>query len=228
MLDPLLFLLQLTDSSLPIGSYSHSWGLETAVQDNRLQTAEQVKEYLLGLLHFTLAPQEAGACGLAHRYSQIPDPAALAALQQRLNAARWAEEPRRASLDLGKRLQQLAAKTWQLSCPVAAGRSAEAGLHHCLVFGWICGQGGVSRQETIKAYLFTSLTGLVSAAVRLVPLGHTEGQQILATLHTAVLQVLPLCDAEDPTAEGGISSFAPLQERDCQRHQQLYSRLFQS
>jgi len=150
-------------------------------------------------------------------------------LQQHLQATRWAAEPRRASLDLGKRLAQLAERTWGISVPQAAGEP----WHHPLAFGWICAQAGIGLEDTLRAFLFASLTGWVSAAVRLVPLGHTEGQSLLAQLYepieTVVQQeILPVIRRDPPLNWPALSSFAPLNERDCQAHQQLYSRLFQS
>jgi urease accessory protein len=106
-----------------------------------------------------------------------------------------------------------------------------------VVFGWICAQAGIGLEDTLRAFLFSSLTGLVSAAVRLVPLGHTEGQSLLAQLYEPIeavvhQEILPVVKrAERPNLSPSwpaLGSFTLLQERDCQVHQQLYSRLFQS
>ena len=225
----LYFLLQLTDSALPIGAYCHSWGLETAVQAGQLRDRVGVQQYLLGVLHMSLAPTEGRACALAHRLAQAGSPSGVEKLQRQLQATRWAAEPRQASLDLGKRLAQLAERTWGISVPQAVGEP----WHHPLAFGWICAQAGIGLEDTLRAFLFASLTGWVSAAVRLVPLGHTEGQSLLAQLYepieTVVQQeILPVIRRDPPLNWPALSSFAPLNERDCQAHQQLYSRLFQS
>ncbi|MGK7909960.1 MAG: urease accessory protein UreF [Synechococcus sp.] len=224
--DPQLWLLQLSDSALPIGSYSHSWGLETAVQADRLKTATQVVEYLTGLLHQAIAPQDGAACVLAHRYGCDSNDEAFWGLQLELTAARWATEPLNASLQLGDRLNRWARSTWGLSCPASGSDLGSASIHHCAVFGWLCSQAGLTETETIRAYLLGSLTSLVSAAVRLVPLGHSQGQQVLATLHGEIAIALPTCLAAE--APGSLHSFAPLLERDCHAHRTLYSRLFQS
>ena len=234
-IDPLMWLLQVSDSALPIGSYSHSWGLETAIQQDRLTSATEVNQYLTGLLHQAIAPQEGTACLLAHRYNIGKDTAAFLQLQQELTAARWATEPLRASLELGQRLNRWAQSTWKLSCPVpdegkdsldAGSLHNDSQLHHCAAFGWLCGLAGVSEDETVRAYLLGSLTNLVSAAVRLVPLGHSQGQQILATLHHEIATAIP--DIISRKSSMHLNSFAPLLERDCQAHRSLYSRLFQS
>lgn len=226
-------LLQLTDSALPIGAYSHSWGLEAAVQAGQLRDRAGVQQYLLGVLHMGLAPTEGRACAFAHRLSRLGSESGVEKLQQQLQATRWAAEPRQASLDLGKRLAQLAERTWGISVPKAEGDP----LHHSVVFGWICAQAGIGLEDTLRAFLFSSLTGLVSAAVRLVPLGHTEGQSLLAQLYEPIeavvhQEILPVVKrAERPNLSPSwpaLGSFTLLQERDCQVHQQLYSRLFQS
>ena len=224
--DPQLWLLQLSDSALPIGSYSHSWGLETAVQADRLQSATQVAEYLTGLLHQAIAPQEGAACALAHRYGRDANSTDFLALQLELTAARWAIEPLNASLQLGNRLNRWAGSTWGLSCPEPDSGTNASYLHHCAVFGWLCAQAGLAETETVRAYLLGSLTSLVSAAVRLVPLGHSQGQQVLATLHGDIAIAIPICLAVE--SQDSLHSFAPVLERDCQAHCTLYSRLFQS
>lgn len=219
--DPLLILLQLSDSALPIGSYSHSWGLETAVQAGRIRSAAQTLSYVQGILQYSIGPLEGRSCALAHGYGLDRQIEPFWHLQDRLDAARWAPEPRQASLALGHRLSQLSDKVWGISCPLRENHSS--GPHHCLVFGWIGAQAGLDRSETVRAYLWSTITSWVSAAVRLVPLGHTQGQQILAQIQPQIIEILPQCLGSEP-----LASFAPLQERDCQIHRQLYSRLFQS
>ena len=51
--------------------------------------------------------------------------------------------------------------------------------HHALVFGCVARHLGCDQESTLLAYLYTVLTGLVAAALRLVPLGQSDGQRLL-------------------------------------------------
>ncbi len=228
-LDPLLFLLQWTDSALPIGSYSHSWGLETVIQDQQLTSGPELEAYLRGLFKISLVPQEGMACFLAHHYAQTKETAAWIQLHHQFNAIPRAHELQQGSLQLGNRLLHLAQRVWGLTCPsLSASDSPLQSPHHCLVFGWICAKAGLSAADTLRAYWFTTLTGWVAAGVKLIPLGHTEGQQILANLSLPISHEVAWVMSSSPSQEPVLSSLAWLQERDSQRHQHLYSRLFQS
>jgi len=207
--DPLLFVLQVSDSALPIGTYSHSWGLETAVQKGQLTTLPEVQAYVEGILHLSLLPQDTQACRLGFHSPQ--DAKAWVLGNAYLTACRWAEEPHRASLQLGKRLATWGEKHWGIPLPPGSEQ------HHSLVFGWLCAHAGVEESVCLHAYLWSTLQALTTAAVKLVPLGQSQGQTLLCALQPQIITgVRDLL--HQPLTQ--IWAFAPLQERDCQHHQQ--------
>lgn len=215
----MLTLLQMSDSALPIGGYSNSWGFETWVQNETLTTAADVEQAIGALLVSSTAPSDGVACSLAHRFAVAEDLQALIRLNEYLTAGRWCPEPLAASLNMGERLKQLALNTgWAETLP-------ELKMHHSVVFGWLSGKIGISAQEAVAAYLYSSVTGLVSACVRLVPLGHTDGQRILTAMRAVIGQLVPTCLEKEIEDLGG---FAPLNEWAAKQHETLYSRLFQS
>ncbi len=101
----------------------------------------------------------------------------------------------------------------------------EQPCHHSVAFGWLASANRVSHFETVAAYLYASCAGLVSACVRLVPLGHTDGQRILTALRSIICGLAGDCLSRDLP---DICSFAPLHEWACIEHESLYSRLYQS
>lgn len=214
----LLALLQLCDSALPIGGYSHSWGFETWVQRETLKTAKEVEGAISTLLTLSMAPQEGIACALAYQYSQSGSFEDFQRLNQYLTASRWTVETAKASIALGQRLKNLAVNLDWSTLP-------EGEHHHAAVFGWLACALGISAHDAVAGYLFSSANSLVSACVRLIPLGHTDGQKILLALQETIQQQTILCLKAELEDLGG---FAPLQEWACEEHRDLYSRLFQS
>ncbi|HEY9731168.1 MAG TPA: urease accessory protein UreF [Drouetiella sp.] len=215
----MLSLMQMSDSALPIGGYSNSWGFETWVQNETLTRAADVERAIETLLTSSIAPNDGVACSLAHRFAVNKDLKALLRLNEYLTAGRWCPEPLAASLNMGERLKQLALNTgWAESLP-------DLKMHHSVVFGWLSGEIGIHAEDAVAAYLYSSVAGLVSASVRLVPLGHTDGQRILTVMRTVIARLVPDCLCKDLEDLGG---FAPLSEWAAKEHETLYSRLFQS
>jgi urease accessory protein len=215
-----LALLQMADSALPIGSYSNSWGMETWVQEKVVSSAKEAEEAVMALLRLSIAPSDGASSAIAHRCATANDTTQFAALNAYLTANKWNLEICQASERMGERLRALAISTgWISDFPDVAP------IHHSAVFGWLGASLLVPLEDTVLAYLFSAASSLVSACVRLVPLGHTDGQRIVTKIRQAAPNLLPVCLTRQIQDLGG---FAPMQEWACRQHENLYSRLFQS
>jgi urease accessory protein len=218
-LNSFLSLLQISDSALPIGAYSHSFGFETLVQEGELNDAFTVERSLKAFLRAQILPTEAAAASLGFRAQKCADLDLFKRLNERLTAMRWTPETLQASLSLGKRLNELAGKlSINLDLP-------EMELHHCALFGWLSACLDAELEFAAAAYVQSSIFSLVSACVRLIPLGHTEGQRIIASLRAEISRELSSYLSLELEELGG---FAPLAEFASVKHEQLYSRLCQS
>ncbi|HEY9776844.1 MAG TPA: urease accessory protein UreF [Planktothrix sp.] len=218
----LLTLINLSDSALPIGGYSHSWGLETWVQSGDLQSAEDVHSCIKALLLMSIGPQDGTACALAHRYQKVRDFTMFAKLNEQLSAARWPKETFKASISMGERLYKLAA---EVGIVEDQRERLPQQLHHSATFGWISAAADITTGDATSAFIYSTCTNLISACVRLIPLGQTDEQKILARLRPAINVVASSCIDSDLDEVG---SFAPLNEWAGIEHETLYSRLFQS
>jgi urease accessory protein len=220
-----LRLLQLGDSALPIGGYSHSWGLEAAVERGLVRDAETVELWTRAFLRFTLGPLEGVIVGAVVRSRQCAENA---------NQLMWASLTpttlRNASRDMGEQLLSLAA-TWEWAkdflLPPYPGRGEgrTSQWHHAVVFACLAGGAGATPREAIALYLHQAALGVISAGVRGIPIGHTHGQQILTRLHDDIAELAgALCDKPLETA----GSNCPAYEILCYEQSRLYTRIFRS
>jgi urease accessory protein len=226
-----LRLLQICDSALPIGGYTHSWGLEAAIDRRLVTDAGSLEQWVRGWLRHALGPLEGVIVASACRATAGGDWPIVALANVMLTASISPPSIRTASREMGEQLLGLAS-TWEWSAGgvVTFGKSVSLGddwrqWNHAVVFGLLGALAGGSPLETLLAYLHQAVLGMVGAGVRAGPMGHTHGQQILAYLHPELEQLATALSERELTTVG---SGCPFYEVLCDEQTRLYSRLFRS
>lgn len=219
----LLRLLQLASPALPVGGYSYSEGLETLVQRQTITTAEQVRQWLEHELTSGSIRLEAAVLVRGYRAAQGQHWDDLAAWNHWLSASRDSAELRQQSWQMGRALTRLLNDLH----PELAEAIAACGTpcNYALAFALALAHSEVPLADGVLAYLHSWASNLVGAAVKLVPLGQTAGQQILLTLHPILAQTTQVCLTLDD-ADLAVSSWG--QSLASMAHETLYSRLFRS
>lgn len=220
-----LRLLQLGDSALPIGGYSHSWGLEAAVDEGLVRDAPTLERWTDCWLRHTLAPCEGVVVAAAVRAAHQDDWACVGRANELLTASLMPPTLRHASREMGEQLLGLA-EVWPWAAPSAARlRRAGDGWHHAAVFGALAAAAPATPPVALGVYLHQAAVGVIGAGVRGIPVGHTHGQQILARLHDRIRELVgETADRELDTA----GTFSPAYEVLCDAQSRLYTRLFRS
>jgi urease accessory protein len=222
-----LRILQLSDSALPIGGYSHSWGLEAAIAQDQVKDAGGLERWVRRWLTASLGPLEgvvvSTVCGDADKNGWATATAANLLLWTSLTPVTL----RHASRDMGEQLLSLA-ESWPWAATVTYDLRqclSERQWHHAPVFGTLAFACGCTPAEAAAAYLHQAALGMISAGVRGIPIGHTHGQQILANLQDDIH------DLAGELAERRLElagSSCPAYEVLCYDQSQLYTRLFRS
>lgn len=219
----LLHLLQLASPALPVGAFSYSEGLEVLVQQHHLTGPEPLKAWLEDELRAGLVAVETAALRPLMAALQADDMAGLQALDGWLLAQREAPELRAQQRQMGRSLQQLLADLgWPLPPLVAASPTA---LSWPAAFAWAAVCLAIGSPQLQQAYLYSWVANQISAAVRLVPLGATDGQRLQARLAPLLAErgrQLAQADPRTLWSAGVGAGLAQLQ------HAELYSRLFRS
>jgi urease accessory protein len=205
-------LAQWLSPSFPVGAFAYSHGLETAVRDGRLADFNSVRQWIETLLLFGSGRSD--AILLAAAYGARG--AELMQIDATARAYTSASERRQETMHQGAAFARTFSAVWgqdlaALSYPVAIGSAAAL--------------QNLPLNLTLAMYLHAFAANLVSAAVRLVPLGQTDGQRALTALAPAIRATAH--EAETATLDDLCGS-AIASEIAAMRHETLQPRLFRS
>jgi urease accessory protein len=218
--------IRFIDSLFPSGGYAFSSGLEAAVHDGAVMDAASLQRYGGDLLRHGMAGREAIALALAHDAATAGDLESVLGVDQDLEAMKIDRSTRLASRQMGRQVIRIAAESHGariLKGYLAAVETDATPGHLALTLGVTLAAGGWPKEQAIGAFLYQTGAGLVSAGMKLLPLGQREAQAILDSW-------IPLIDriSKQATTERAMVAFAPIQDIYAMRHSRLQTRLFRS
>lgn len=211
--DPVLILSQWFSPAYPLGSFAFSHGLETAIQDRRLTSAAQLQGWLADVLEHGSGRADAVLLHAAHGCTTAEDVIEVDA-QARAYAA--SAERLMESDQQGAAFARTTRGIWGLDLP---------DLMHPVAVGYAAGRLALPAELTATLYLQAFLANLVSCAVRLVPLGQTEGQAVLQRL-TRLCPDTSMQAARDGL--DGLMGAAFASDIAAMRHETLSHRIFRT
>ena len=201
----LLRLLTWASPAFPTGGYAYSHGLEWAVEAGDITNEAQALDWIEAVLTNGTGRQDAILMRAAFMQDDVADLAAAAAP----SAERRAE-----TLGQGAAFA-LAGAVWG-DIPAAA---------YPVAWGHLAQQQGVPADNAVLAMVHALAANLVSAAIRLVPLGQTAGLRIMATLEPTILRVAGDPALGPPYDLGGACFRSDIASM---RHETQHTRLFRS
>jgi len=222
----LLPLLQLVSPALPVGAYSYSEGLEALVEAGLVPDQAALEHWLLQELQYGAVRLEAGVMLRCYRAIAEQNWLQLCAWNSWLSAARDTEEIRAQSWQMGRSLLRLWLDLYpddMATFPIPALQ--EEGCHFATAFAIVAFHGQIEEKTALLGYFYSWVTNLVSAGVKLIPLGQTAGQQTLIRLQpqieAAAERLLYLPDHALESCGWGLAIAS-------MTHETQYSRLFRS
>lgn len=225
-MEPLAFLhgLQLADSFFPVGAFAYSDGLETAATSGEIGGADGLRAWMDHFLEAVFVPCEGLALVKGMRALQTGEWKTLSALDEELTAIRPAAAVRAASTGVGKRLLSLysaLSNDEQFRGMTKLLPHGNASLAYAIVFY----HRGISERDAVLAFGYSRLAGIVSAGLRLISIGHQQGQRLLSQ---SIERLPAAADRILRTADEPLRSFNPVLDIQQMNHQYVYSRLFRS
>ncbi len=209
----------------PIGSYTYSHGIEQAVEAGLISNAATALAWIEDILAHGAGRSDAIVLNHAHaaafegHWSRLADIAELAAvLQPASELALESHAQGRAFLDTVR-------KAWDCAALEALQKAWSGPFAYPVVVGVAAAGHGLPAAPAIQAYLHAFAGNLVSACVRLVPLGQSDGQRLIAALEPLVGQI---ADRAGSAKLDDLGSAVAMSDICAMRHETQYTRLFRS
>jgi urease accessory protein len=225
--DELCRALHLASPALPIGSFSYSQGLESAIDLGLVKNEEDTTKWIADGLTEIVGRCDAPVVAFVYRAARA-NPSAdsisqIAYWNSWFLASRESAELRRETEQMGWSLRQLA-NTLNWITSITASNQPDP-IAFPTAFGLSAAGLGLSEETTLTAFCFSWLETQVTAAMKLVPLGQTAGHKILSYCRGEIPDVV---NTATNTSPEDISSWAPMLGIVSARHENQYSRLFRS
>jgi urease accessory protein len=217
MTDPtgLICLLTWLSPAFPTGAFAYSHGLEWAVETRDVRDGETLRDWLSAVIAHGSARTD--AILLRHAHRNADDARALRDIAALALASAACRERRDEALAQGRAFLRAAA-TWGVP-------ELPADTPYAVAVGAMAGAHGIDEDTTTGAYLQTFVSNLISAAVRLVPLGQTTGLRTLAAQEKLILATVTATKVATLDDLGGCAFRSDLA---AMRHETQYTRLFRS
>lgn len=216
----------LASPALPVGGFSYSEGLESAVELGLVTDEAQATAWLLDQLWLGQARADWAVAASAHAAWSAHDVDRLAALNDWVRTTREAAEPRLQTEQMGRSLVDWLRNGAQAGDPrIARLATLSPAPTWPIAFALATVLAGAGVRDATLALAFGWAENMAQAAMKAVPLGQAAAQRLLGALAEAIP---PAVDQALATTDDDRQAHAPMLAIACAQHEVQYSRLFRS
>jgi urease accessory protein len=209
----------------PVGAFSYSSGIEWAVEAGDIGSAETLRAWLATMIRQGSVFCDAALFAHAHRAAVAGDDETLAAVAELAAALAGSKERFLETTAQGQAFRDITRAAWPTPALDRLAAAWGGPLAYPVVVAAACAGHGIALVPALDAFLHSVVSNLVSAGMRLIPLGQTDGQRVLAALEIEIAQAAALARS---IALDDIGGTAPRTDIASMRHETQYTRLFRS
>lgn len=209
----------------PIGAYTYSHGLEYAVEEGLITTAGETRIWIENILSEGSGYSDAVFLAHAYEAASLRDEKKLEDVCSLAASFCATKELFLETQAQGDACMEITTKAWHTDTLDWLAANHEGPYLYPIVIGVAAAGHGIAKSEAIDGYLHAFAANLVSAATRLVPLGQTDGQKIIAGLEHCVFETgvrAAGCALDD------VSNNAVMVDICSMNHENQHTRLFRS
>ena len=224
----LVRLMNWLSPSFPVGAYSYSHGIEYAVETGLIRDRDTLRDWISEVIAAGTGRVDADLCRVAHEAVQNRDEALFIWVLERGDAMRATRELGEETENQGQAFLAAITRPWPaagLDWACEKASEQQRPMVYPVAVAAATAAQDIPLKPTLAAYLHALAANLVSAGLRLIPLGQSDGQQALADLEPIILDAVEQSlrrDRED------IGQAALMVDWASARHETQYSRLFRS
>jgi urease accessory protein len=209
----------------PIGAFSYSSGIEWAVEAGDIADRTTLERWLAVMI-----ADGGGFCDavfLVHAFRAVAagDDAALRTVAELAAAFAPSKERHLETTAQGRAFLDTTRAAWPTPALEALLAAWDGDVALPVAVGMACAGHDIALPDAVHAYLHAFTANLISTGVRLIPLGQTDGQRVLAALESLVAATAGRALAAALDDVGGAAFRADLASM---RHETQYTRLFRS
>jgi urease accessory protein len=209
----------------PVGAFSYSSGIEWAVEIGDIADAETLRRWMVAMM-----VDGGGFCDAvffvhAHGASGSQDDAPLHAVAELAAAFAPSKERFLETTAQGRAFLDATRAAWPCASLERLLTVWQGPLAYPVAVGVATAGHGIALQPALAAFLHAVAANLISAGVRLIPLGQTDGLRVLAALEPVLAATAARALACPLDAVGSAAFRADIASM---RHETQYTRLFRS
>jgi urease accessory protein len=209
----------------PVGSFSYSSGIEWAVEAGDITDAASLRDWLGAMLADGSGFCDGVFLAHAHRAVEAGDDVALRDIAELAAAFVSSRERQLETAAQGRAFMEIARAAWSCAALERTFAQCDGAIVYPVAVGLVGAAHDIPLPQTLHGYFHALLSNWISAASRLIPLGQTDSQRVLAALEPVVAATAnralsaTLDDLGSATFRADLASL---------RHETQYTRLFRS
>lgn len=211
--------------AFPVGGFSYSSGIEWAVEAGDIADAATLKDWLAAMLADGSGFCDAVFLAQAHRAVAADDDRGLREVAELAAAFVPSRERQLETTAQGRAFIEIARAAWDCDGLAHAIAQCEGVIVYPIAVGIVSAAHAIPLEPALHAFLHALVSNWISAGSRLIPLGQTDSQRVLAALEQTVSETARRAIAASLDDLGSATFRADLASL---RHETQYTRLFRS
>ena len=210
--------------SYPVGAFAYSHGLEWMVEQGTVTSVTSLTAWIEDVVRHGGGWSDAVIFQHAWAATAAGDGEHLTEIAELAHALSISKERKLETMAQGRAFMTATDAAW--SYPPVPGFSLPfADCPYPVAVAMAASGHKIPMEDALNAYLHAFVANLVSAGVRLIPLGQTDGQRALATLEPVLSDVAEAALSAPLSRVGGCAMLTDIASMS---HETQYTRLFRS